>query len=47
MDRASALQQPVRQRRLAVVDVRDDAEITRKLSSHGVGTMRARPRPVN
>jgi len=37
MDRASALEQPVRQRRFAVIDVRDNAEVARKLDSHGSG----------
>ena len=37
MDRAGALEQSVRQRRFAVIDVRDDAEVARKLNSHGSG----------
>jgi hypothetical protein len=37
VDRAGALEQSVRQRRFAVVDVRDDAEVARKLNSHGSG----------
>jgi len=37
VDRAGALEQPVRQRRFAVIDVRDDAEVARKLNSHGSG----------
>ena len=35
LDRARALKQPVRQRRLAVIDVRDDAKIARQLNGHG------------
>ena len=41
MNRARALEQPIRQRRLAVIDVRDDAEITRQLDCHESRTMRA------
>ena len=41
VDRARGLEQPIRQRRLAVIDVRDDAEITRQLDCHESRTMRA------
>ena len=34
VDRARALKQPIRQRRFAVIDVRDDAEIARELNCH-------------
>ena len=34
VDGARALEQPIRQGRLSVVDVRDDAEIARVLDSH-------------
>ena len=44
---ARALEQPIRQRRLAVIDVRDDAEITRQLDCHERRTMRARSCAVN
>jgi hypothetical protein len=37
VDRAGALEQSVRQRRFAVIDVRDNAEVARKLNSHGSG----------
>ncbi len=37
MDRAGPLEQSVRQRRFAVIDVRDDAEVARKLNSNGSG----------
>jgi hypothetical protein len=37
VDRAGALEQSVRQRRFAVINVRDDAEVARKLNSHGSG----------
>ena len=37
LDRARALKQPVRQSRLAVIDVRDDAKIARQLNAHGNG----------
>src|SRR6266480_8028484 len=47
LDRARALKQPIRQRRFAVIDVRDDAEVTRELNRHGSGTMRARASAVN
>ena len=47
LDRARALEQPVRQRRLAVIDVRDDAKIARQLNRHESGTMRVRLRVVN
>ena len=47
LDRACALEQPVRQRRLAVIDVRDDAKIARQLNGHESGTMRVRLRVVN
>ena len=40
LDGARALQQPVRQRRLAVIDVRDDAKIARQLNGHESGTIR-------
>ena len=33
LDRAGALEQSIRQRRFAVIDVRDDAEIAGKLNS--------------
>ena len=39
LDRAGALQQPVRQRRFAVIDVRDDAKIARQLNGHGSATI--------
>jgi hypothetical protein len=32
---ACALKQPIRQRRFAVIDMRDDAEVARKLNCHG------------
>jgi hypothetical protein len=47
LDRAGALQQPVGQRRFAVIDVRDDAEIARQLNGHESATMRVRQRAVN
>ena len=34
LDRAGALEQTIRERRLAVIDVRDDAEIARELDGH-------------
>ena len=34
VDGAGALEQPIRQGRLSVIDVRDDAEIARVLDSH-------------
>jgi hypothetical protein len=34
MDGAGALKQPIRQSRLSVIDVRDDAEIARMLDTH-------------
>src|SRR5262249_34855194 len=34
---ARPLEQPIRQRRFAVIDVRDDAEVARKLYSHRSG----------
>src|SRR4029078_9980395 len=37
VDRAGPLEQSVRQRRFAVIDVRDDAEVAGKLNSHGSG----------
>src|SRR5439155_26369963 len=37
LDRARAFKQTVRQRRFAVINVRDDAEVARKLNSHGSG----------
>ena len=37
VDCAGALEQSVRQRRFAVIDVRDDAEVARKLNFHGSG----------
>src|SRR4029450_9709906 len=37
LDCPRALEQPVRQRRFTVIDVRDDAEVSRKLNSHGSG----------
>ncbi len=40
LDRASALQQPVRQGRLAMIDVRDDAKIACQLNGHGSATIR-------
>src|SRR5437867_2614883 len=47
LDRARALKHPVRRRRFAVIDVRDDAEVARKLDCHESGTMRARRCAVN
>jgi len=47
LDGARALKQPVRQRRFAVIDMRDDAEVARELNCHESGTMRARLRRVN
>jgi hypothetical protein len=47
LDRAGALQQPVGQRRLAVIDVRDDAKIARQLNGHESATMRVRASAVN
>ena len=47
MDRAGALKQPVRQRRFAVIDMRDDAEVARKLNRHESATMRVPLRAVN
>src|SRR6266567_5007799 len=47
LDRARALKQPVRQRRFAVIDMRNDAEVARELDCHESGTMRARLRWVN
>ena len=47
LDRARALKQPVRQRRLAVIDVRDDAKIARQLNGHESATIRARRYRVN
>ena len=40
LDRARALKQPVRQRRFAVIDVRDDAKIARQLNGHESATIR-------
>src|SRR5437899_6196748 len=42
MDRARALKQPIRQRRFAVIDVRDDEEVTRELNCYKSATMRVR-----
>jgi rhodanese-related sulfurtransferase len=42
MDRTRALEQSIRQRCLAVIDVRDDAEVARELNPHESATMRAR-----
>jgi hypothetical protein len=39
LDRAGPLQQPVGQRRFAVIDVRDDAKIARQLNGHGSATI--------
>ena len=39
LDRAGALQQPVGQRRFAVIDMRDDAKIARQLNGHGSATI--------
>ena len=39
LDRACALQQPIRQSCLAVIDVRDDAKIARQLNGHGSATI--------
>ena len=47
MDRAGALEQSIRQRRLAVIDVRDDAEIARELDAHESATMRVQRSAVN
>src|SRR5260370_42484168 len=47
MNGAGAFEQPIRQGRLAVVDVRDDAKIARQLNCHGSRTMRARLCAVN
>jgi hypothetical protein len=47
LDRASALQQPVGQGRFAVIDVRDDAKISRQLNGHESATMRVRASAVN
>src|SRR5215831_18325185 len=47
VNRARALEQSVRQRRLAVIDVRDDAEIARPFNCHESRTMRAHGRVVN
>ena len=47
LDRASALQQPIGQCRLAVIDVRDDAKIARQLNGHESGTIRVWLQPVN
>src|SRR2546430_8004568 len=47
LDRPRALKQPVRQRRFAVIDMRNDAEVARELDCHESGTMRARLRWVN
>jgi hypothetical protein len=41
LDGAGALEQTIRERRLPMVDVRDDAEIARELDGHRTGTMRA------
>ena len=47
MDRACRLEQSIRQRGFAVIDVRDDAEIARQFDSHESRTMRARDCRVN
>src|SRR5256714_12143207 len=47
VDRARRLEQSVRQRGFAVIDVRDDAEIARQFDSHESRTMRARGYWVN
>jgi len=47
VDRTGALEQAIRQRGLAMIDVRDDAEIAGQLDRHGGQTMRARRRMVN
>src|SRR5437762_8389762 len=39
LNRPRALQQPVRQGRLAVIDMRDDAKIARQLNGHGSATI--------
>ena len=41
VNRAGRLEQSIRQRCLAVIDVRDDAKIARQLDCHGSATMRA------
>ena len=46
LHRAGDLQQPVRQRRLAVIDVGDDAEVANAIAIHGVSIVsRSRPAP--
>ena len=47
VNRARALEQSIRQRGLAVIDMRDDAKIARQLDCHESRTMRARSCPVN
>ena len=47
LDRARALEQPVRQRRFAVIDMRDNAEVARELNRHESATMRVPLRAVN
>src|SRR5205814_4236004 len=39
LNRPRTLQQPVRQGRLAVIDMRDDAKIARHLNGHGSATI--------
>src|SRR2546425_392232 len=47
-DRSGRLQKPIRERRLPVIDVGDDAEIARAFDGHcEPGTMRARAGRVN
>ncbi len=47
VDRARRLEQSIRQRRLAVIDVRDDAEIARQFDCHESGTMLVGGKAVN
>ena len=47
LNRSRALKQTIRQRRFAMIDVRDDAEISGELDRHGGPTMRVRHGMVN
>jgi hypothetical protein len=47
VNRAGTLKQSIRQRRLAMIDVRNDAEVASKLDSHEGRTMRVRGEAVN
>src|ERR1041384_2911808 len=47
VNRSRCLEQSVRQRRFAVIDVRDDAEVARQFDSHESRTMRVGGEAVN